>query len=388
MKKITETWSIAELENLHVMIDFPEYQREPNLWSRDAKQRLIDSIMREFDVASLYLYLHEDGSIDCVDGRQRIGAIMSFLEKNQEDVNDNGFTFRVLNEAFSDSDHPWTGLDNSTFQQIMERAKGGNELAQRFLQSFTDYRLTVTQLSESGAPEEFNLQFTRLNLGVIINSGERLNAMVGEIRNVCFDQIGQHDFLRDVNIPTRRYAREQLASQIASQVFSVEKSRQEGAEIEYARTRHFDLQGFFKRNFSLSDVQKEWVARTVRIMDLLGAAFEDFEGLRSRAMVLSAVLLAYERGINTLEEAREIANFVRQFVERLRWQVKKGLDADEEYRYLMDFQRYLTQASVERSAVTERAKVLHQELRFWQENRELRGDSEYRDRNGGAEPDE
>ena len=247
MKKITETWSIAELENLHVMIDFPEYQREPNLWSRDAKQRLIDSIMREFDVASLYLYLHEDGSIDCVDGRQRIGAIMSFFEKNQEDVNDNGFTFRVLNEAFSDSDHPWTGLDNSTFQQITERAKGGNELAQRFLQSFTDYRLTVTQLSESGAPEEFNLQFTRLNLGVIINSGERLNAMVGEIRNVCFDQIGQHDFLRDVNIPTRRYAREQLASQIASQVFSVEKSRQEGAEIEYARTRHFDLQGFFKR---------------------------------------------------------------------------------------------------------------------------------------------
>lgn len=72
------------------------------------------------------------------------------------------------------------------------------------------------KLSDSSRPEEFNLQFTRLNLGAIINSGEKLNAMVGDLRDECFTNqgIGQHAFLDKIKIPTRRFAKEGVAAQI------------------------------------------------------------------------------------------------------------------------------------------------------------------------------
>jgi hypothetical protein len=56
MQKQIEPWSIDKLRRKFAEINFPEYQREPNVWSLDAKQRLIDSILREFDIASLYFY--------------------------------------------------------------------------------------------------------------------------------------------------------------------------------------------------------------------------------------------------------------------------------------------------------------------------------------------
>ena len=79
MEKKVVPWSVEDLRANFPRVDFPEYQREPNLWSLIEKQRLIDSMIRRFDIASLYFYRHGDGAIDCVDGRQRIGAIMSFL---------------------------------------------------------------------------------------------------------------------------------------------------------------------------------------------------------------------------------------------------------------------------------------------------------------------
>ena len=82
MRKKVRPMTVAELRELFPTISFPEYQREPNLWSLTEKQRLIDSVMRAFDIASLYFYEHEGGGTDCVDGRQRIGALMSFLGVN------------------------------------------------------------------------------------------------------------------------------------------------------------------------------------------------------------------------------------------------------------------------------------------------------------------
>ena len=79
MKKKIEIWTVERLKETFGQIAFPEYQREPNLWTLAAKQRLIDSMIRRFDIAPLYFYKDTNDSIGCVDGRQRIGAIMSFL---------------------------------------------------------------------------------------------------------------------------------------------------------------------------------------------------------------------------------------------------------------------------------------------------------------------
>ena len=388
MEKTIERWSVEYLRSIYPQIDFPEYQREPNLWSLTEKQRLIDSMVRRFDIASLYLYRDTLGSIDCVDGRQRIGTIMSFLGANQDDSHDK-FSFRILNEIYEEESPFFKPLDGKTYEEICllrdetaakeESDDPTAKLVREFLDRLHQYQLNVVMLSDSDRPEEFNLQFTRLNLGAIINSGEKLHAMVGDLRDECFNRLGIHSFLQETDIPTRRFAREQVAATILAQVFSIVESNKPNS---FVRTRHIDLQRQFKQKSKLDDQQRATIENVSQLLDLLGPAFREKNILRNRAITVSTVLLAWNLGVKADGEAERIASFVNAFVLRLGWQLGKGLDVDQEYRYLTDFQRNLTQASAESSSVAARAEMLETEFARWSESDKLRGDEEWERRTG------
>ena len=386
MKKSISSWSVEELREQFPKINFPEYQREPNLWSLLDKRRLIDSMVRQFDIASLYFYEHDDQSLDCVDGRQRIGTIMAFLGSNPDDRHQR-FSLELQNE-YSDNEHSKgvQALDGLTFEQIKEKSLDDTDEhklnAREFVKNLLGYPLSVVKLSDSQDPAEFNLQFTRLNLGTIINSGEKLNAMVGDIRDECFEEgrLGSHDFLNATRIPTRRFAREQVAAQILAQVFSLEDSD------DFCRTRHVDLQRFFKQNGNLSEERRALIERVRNLLDILQEPFGESEVLRNRAITVSTVLLAWRREMANPEQAGVLAKFIEEFQYRLRWQIKKGFDIDQEYRYLLEFQRHLTQASVEKPAFSERARILEQEFDYWVTSNELTGDSQWKDANSGKNP--
>lgn len=379
MEKDVKRWSIETLCETYPQIEFPGYQREQNLWSLTEKQRLIDSIVRRFDIASLYLYQYEDGVIDCVDGRQRIGTIMAFLGQNPSDTYPK-FRFKHWNEIYEDVP-PFQSLEGLTFEEIKGRKDSRqDETAKDFVDGLLDYPLTVVMLSDSKETEEFNLQFTRLNLGTIINSGEKLHAMVGDLRNACFENIGLHRFLEGTNIPTRRFARQQVAAQILAQMLSIRTS---GA---FTRTRHIDLQRMFKQNSTFTESQQELVDELARLLDLLKVPFSGINALRNRAITVSTVLLAWKSGINGSVEASQLAEFVEEFTYRLKWQIKKGLQIDEEYHYLTGFQRNITQASAESSSVEARAKMLEEEFDRWRQSEELRGDAEWKNRHVRLDP--
>ena len=94
------------------------------------------------------------------------------------------------------------------------------------------------------------------------------------------------------------------------------------------------------------------------------------------SIVLSLVLLAYEDRVENEDDAQEIAEFASAFVGRLKEQVRLGLDAQDQFRYLIDFQRRLTQASGEKYSVRERAEELEESFRYWREMGHLRGEQE------------
>ena len=379
MDKHIEKWTVATLRETYPNIDFPEYQREPNLWSLTEKQRLIDSIIRHFDIASLYLYRHNDGTIDCVDGRQRIGTMMSFLGSNEGD--DTRLQFKILNEIYYEENPDFESLDKKTFEEIEELSqKSGDAVARRFVERLLGYELNVVILSGSDRSEEFNLQFTRLNLGSIINSGEKLHAMVGDLRNVCFKQLGDHPFLQGTDIPTRRFAREQVAAQILAQVFSLLESE------SFTKTRHIDLQRLFKLKSKLDEGQWETIQRVSDLLDRLDVAFNGHSPLRNRAITVSTVLLGWELGLKTQEDANQMATFIEEFVRTLKWQVKQGLSIDPAYYYLSDFQRNITQASAESSSVAARAKTLKEEFDRWCQSSAFRGDAEWEEQHPGLDP--
>ncbi|HJU84999.1 MAG TPA: DUF262 domain-containing protein, partial [Nitrososphaeraceae archaeon] len=56
-----------------------EYQRS-KVWNKEKKQLLIDSILRNYDIASVFLRQKGDNMYyECLDGQQRLKAIIEFL---------------------------------------------------------------------------------------------------------------------------------------------------------------------------------------------------------------------------------------------------------------------------------------------------------------------
>lgn len=388
MKRESTTFSIEVLRGMFVDIEFPEYQREPDIWSRDQKQRLLDSILRRFDISSVYFYRREDDGLECIDGRQRISAIMSFLKENDSDGADNGFPLKLENEISGGLQTEFDILSGMTFEQLRARAKDDadelSETAERAIEAILGYEITTIMLSGVVDEEEFNLQFLRLNLGTLINSGEKLHAMVGVMRDVVFtsERVGRHPFFESVQIPTRRYAKELTAAQVLLQAFSIREL------AGFARARHLDLQRFVKRYAEIepSDDLIEEVASTLDALRDGADAARLF--LRNRAVTVSLVLLAWQRDVasNALPST-VFWEFAEAFMTRLRWQVEKmkSFERDPEYPHFVDFQRDLTQASVEKPAITRRDKILQSNLDLWLENRRLLGDAEYKERTG-SEP--
>lgn len=386
MDKIVEHWTIAKVREEYPSVNFPEYQREPTVWSLGHKRRLIDSIARRFDIGAIYFYRDEDGSVDCIDGRQRLGAIMSFLGDNPKGE-DNKFAYKIVNEIFSDTGEtaPYMSIDGRTFEEITASANGGSPdaVSKRFVTAFMNYPITVVMLSKSHLADEFSLQFARLNFSAIINSGELLNAMVGQLRDFCFLELGKHAFFATTNIPTRRFATQQVAAQVVAQFLSWK------AYERYTRTRHSDLMLLFKSKVVLTSDERVWLEELKLLLDTLQPAFENSALLRNRALTVSVVLFAARRAITQADEAKQLAEFVATFLGRLKWEAarRKGFDRASEYDELMDFQRDMTQASVEPKAVNGRATVLSKEFDCWLSSRALCGDAAFRARTG-TEPGE
>jgi len=77
----------------------PEYQRKGDVWSESDKSYLIDTILKNFPMPPIFLHQHIDNDTgktiyDVIDGKQRLSAIIDFLENKTpvpEDFSDDGF---------------------------------------------------------------------------------------------------------------------------------------------------------------------------------------------------------------------------------------------------------------------------------------------------------
>lgn len=368
MKKINRQWSVKDLQGNFELIEFPEYQREPTVWGVDKKRKLIDSMLRNFDIASIYLYKRADGNYDCIDGRQRINAILSYLglndfESSDDDVfrYDNAFKFFSSDELLR-SEHGLSNFHGKKYDELTESQ-------QKRLLSYTFNVIEITDIEES---DELNLMFLRLQLGAALNAGEKLNAMVGQMRDFIFEAggLGRHKYFRFLNIPNRRFSRELTAAQIALNFFSLAENR------KYRRARFVDLQEFFSANLSF-DPEKTDLANTLRTR--LSKAHEVLKDsglhLKNRAIGVSTFFF-----INALLEEnredriRDFISFLKVFLVRLKEQVERGIHIKREYEEFLRFQTYISQAAVEKYAIESRHAFLQEYFTYYLETGKIKGD--------------
>lgn len=314
LKFTVKVWKLEELYIRRNQIEFPVYQRG-EVWSEGKKKLLIDSIFKGIDIPKLYLqYVTAGGDYekwDCIDGHQRIRAIVGYF--------DGEFKY-----------------DGCTFDELSDPQK----------HKFEEYNLTIAEVTKI-SDEEVRLLFQRLQLGLPLNSGEKLNSILSNLGEFIKFMVKQQ-FIQRINVPSRRFAKEQVCAQICNNSAFINKadtfrnSKYEDLAIMYTVHKDFDVE---------SDPAKN-IMRILTILDeMFGVRAAE---ITNRASVVSVYLMVEEMYLNNSLQGQEglVGGFYLEFLKQLRNEVKLGIDATD--RFLLLYQSRVIQAADSRTAIAER----------------------------------
>ncbi|MBA4320879.1 MAG: hypothetical protein C0412_21015 [Flavobacterium sp.] len=364
-----ENWTIDKLVKNINIIDFPEFQREPSIWRLDKKQRLIDSIIRGFDISSIYFYKRDDGKYDCIDGQQRINAIWSYIGINETD-RDNAFHTRIENELYSDKDNI-KEVDQTRY----------DDLPEKWQKEIKNYELNIVFITKIDEEDELNLQFLRLQLGAPLRGGEKLNAMQGDMRDLLFigkdkNKFINMDYFLHSGIRKGRFGIQEVAAQILLNAFSKKETG------EFHRSRYIDLQEFFKQKMNFLSSDKKIIEEIKRNLEIISKHFkkDNLGIINNKALAVSVYLFVSD--LIELKREKDINQFVEfliKFLKTKEWQMSKGLDMARAYRDILNFQTSLTQAAGEKPAIEKRHDFWKDYFDYYKKKKGLiKGDEEYK----------
>lgn len=344
MERRVVEWTIEEIYKKRGQISFPDFQREPHLWTLKDKQLLIDSILNDVDIPKLYLHETGKGFYEVIDGQQRLWAIWEFI--------DNRYKFSRYGKS-------------KTFEEL----DSNDQKKIRY------YALQFT-LIDDVSDEYLRTLFLRLQFGLLLVTGEKLHASVGFMRNFVFNRMVKHPFIKSIKIPERRFAKQTLCAQICINSFSRDKNN------TFSRTRFDDLQYFFE-DYKKTEGSKliffeNRCNHIMNVLDNLNSHFkEKAVELRNRSFILSVYLFTEE--LIRKHQKKEIDNIMPKFVEfslqllkRLKAEAKAGFDRKNKELYV--FESYLSNAPGEKYQIERRHEKLLEFLEYFQKQGKIMGD--------------
>lgn len=304
-------------------IEMPDFQREP-VWGNDRKRKLIDSILRGWNLPKLYFRKNEDGIFDCVDGQQRLIAIWEFFDNKLK-------------------------LDSETAKKF-----GGEyykDMPDEISDAFDDFELHIEEI-EDASDRDIEDLFLRLQFGAPLNTPEKLNAVGGELRDFCKWITEQSFFSKKISLIDTRFAHFDIA---IKWIFVEARGIQ-------AQMRFKQLEGFLQENRTFS--QKSDLAKRIKeALKYLDSAFlRKSDKLRNRANVLSVCMLASKVVRYNLHKGTTnlFAAFVESFFTDLASEVEKGVKSKE--TELLKYQEAITYDSTGGSSLTNRINILSRRL--------------------------
>lgn len=320
-----------------------DYQRE-KIWSKEDQQRLIDSIIQNIDIPKLYLARvkgNENFDFECIDGKQRMATLLNFIKPDE--VGESPLSVKVAGERY-------------TYRRLSK------ELAS-LARKIDDFELTLVIYPDNLDEDFVGEIFRRLQLGIQLNSGERLNAHTGAVRDFVYREMGADaPFLRHTDLSEKRFSRQFTLAQICINSFSRAET---GA---FVRARYDDLEDFFKEKQDLEKKDENFV-RIRHVLDLMDKQFgEDANYISSRAVAVSAYLFA--EGLYIEKAVGLLPEFVR-FYAALLDEIKDNLKLLGKFEkptnstVLEEFQKYISQASVEPYAIKRRNLFLQKAFEYY-----------------------
>lgn len=204
-KIFQENRSISWIVSQKKYINFsPACQRRGNIWNREQKQLLIDSIINGFDIPKLYFqFMPQDvNAVEIynyavIDGKQRLEAIFDFIE-DRIPISNN---FKFLNDTESKY---YTDIAGKKFSEI-------DVLEPSLIAKFLKYELCIVFMDTTN-PDIINETFIRLNSGVTVNTAEKRNAIGGKLARKMNEWYSSSPFFTEkIRMDNKRYAHFDLA---------------------------------------------------------------------------------------------------------------------------------------------------------------------------------
>lgn len=324
MKMTAEKRAIDKVFRRRDRYDIPEWQRD-EVWSREKKQRLIDTILRGWKLPKFYFIKASGDDYLVEDGQQRLNAIWEFFS----------------------NDLP---LNRDSAEEFGGRFY--EDLPRQTADAFDDFEIEYDVI-EDATDAELKDFFQRLQAGVPLNSSERLNAVHSKLRDFCSSASEHPFFEKTVAIPNTRYAHFDILAKVAT------------VEIEGtdAALRFDTMEEVFlaQANFAATSA----VAKRIKAaLDLLQRAFKNKgSSLRTRTIVQSLITLTcklVETGRSGGLET-QLRKFFETFMSELAEQVEMGQTAtDSDY---LTFQRSVN-ANVKGGARTRQEIMLRKLFRI------------------------
>ena len=239
------------------------YQREPDTWSLEDQQCLIDTILRQEPMPLFFFnYKSDEKKYYIVDGQQRLNAITKFYKNDIK-----------LNKKFSGEEN-----HNKTFNDKNPISKGERE-------KFLNYQFRI-HILENYSDEEVRRIFSKLQRGSPLRLGERLNAKPGKIV-VRMREIATSFFLKNsVGLQKKRYG----TYPDAARFMYYEKYR-----VKDAGTN--SLRAFFEEHPNIDENDKDF-KKSKKVLNFLEKCFPpdpgNYQYLSKHAWVYATYTMASE----------------------------------------------------------------------------------------------
>jgi hypothetical protein len=320
-----------------------DYQRE-KIWSRGDQEKLIDSIVKNIDIPKIYLARtegKENFDFECIDGKQRMATLLSFFKPEQS--TDSALTVSLAGERY-------------TYKRLQSELPA---LAEKI----EEYELTFVIYPQIDDEEFIREIFRRLQLGTRLNSGELLKSHMGTIRDFVYKEMGKEaPFLRRTRLSEKRFSRQFTLAQICINSFSRNETG------IFVRARYEDLEEFFNENYDLKE-NNENLNRIRAVLKGMEKGFGDrAEVISSRAVAVSAFLFCEQLYVQ--KEVSQIGDF-GEFYAKLLNEIKDNLKLLSKFMkptnstVLEEFQKYISQASVESYAIKRRNLFLERAFAYF-----------------------
>ena len=334
--------TILRLYSDQDLIDIePEYQRQGEVWTKEKRQLLIDSILNDYDIPKLYFHVlstrrntlkHEYA---VVDGRQRLETIWGFI--------DGKFPLAADFEYYDDEDVKAGNMTYSTIAQQYPKLKI----------RFDSCVLPIVCI-ETNDTDLIEDMFLRLNEAVSLSSAEKRNAIGGPMAKVI-REVANHPFFKSkVRFRNARYQHREVAARL---LYIEDTLSRQGRIID---TKKSYLDSFVREYKNATTRRTNQVGRDVkRILDKMATVFDDKDDLLQTQAIIPIYYLVVrdailETNLKNLSR-QQFANFKSDLRENRRI---AGDDISQADFDLLEFDRLSVQGTNDATSIKERWSIL------------------------------